>query len=255
LFEIVMKMARKNYRGEKKFKGKDLTSYDQSFYKCHIQGTNFSGAVLNGMDFRGAQAGLQKYWISLLLLLSCTLVSLAEFTAVISGFIATYWLTPEALEKYTAVPAIGMIGLLALVFSVTIFKGALSGLVTVAVIGALGLASTVAVAGIIPMAKSWAVIIPITSAGSFGAVGWVVAIALSISITWSVAEWVGLFFTLISWLLSIVVAVNWQAPKNGAIYVSQSFGAGSGEGIWWMAIVASIILFCIGGYIAYQSTR
>ena len=84
--EIVNKYAlgERNFQGANlrglSFKGKDLSGAD--FSGADIRGTDFTDAILVGTIFRGAKAGLEKYW-----LISALFVIVCLFLSGISGII------------------------------------------------------------------------------------------------------------------------------------------------------------------------
>jgi hypothetical protein len=81
-----------NLRGQS-FKGKDLSG--SNFSEADIRGANFTNAKLTGTNFSGVKAGLQRRWVSSLVVASSLLLGLSGLLIGFSGTFTT--LTPVPL--------------------------------------------------------------------------------------------------------------------------------------------------------------
>lgn len=141
-----------NLRG-RSFKGQNLTG--ANFCKADIRGADFTNAILKDADFRGAKAGLQKRWLTGLLIVSSQL-------SVVSGLFSIQVGTFVAYISDTKQPENFILGLLTIVLwaiflSVTIRKDFTAGLVAVTVAAALASVATGKVAGVAAGAKAFGV--------------------------------------------------------------------------------------------------
>jgi uncharacterized protein YjbI with pentapeptide repeats len=158
-----------NLRG-RAFSGLDLTGANFSY--ADIRGANFTNAILKGANFSYAKAGLKRRAVIGLLIISLTLAALSGLASGFTGYLITYFFQPKNLLRYPFPPALVVLGVLAIFFTIFIqqgikaaFKalaitlivasvvalpGALVGTIAVlgAVLGALAVAGSISVAGV-----------------------------------------------------------------------------------------------------------
>ncbi len=158
-----------NLRG-RAFSGLDLTGANFSY--ADIRGANFTKAILKGPNFSYSKAGLKRRAVIGLLIISLTLAALSGLASGFTGYLITYFFQPKNLLRYPFPPALVVLGVLAIFFTIFIqqgikaaFKalaitlivasvvalpGALVGTIAVlgAVLGALAVAGSISVAGV-----------------------------------------------------------------------------------------------------------
>ena len=229
----------------------DLSEVD--FAHRDIRGMNFSGSNLTGVSFAHAKAGLPVRWSVILMSVVLFTVFLSGFTSTIAGFIATYWITFEAIHTYTIVPAGIMMSLLTIFFITTFWRGSGAGFASVAVTGAFALAITVSLAGIIPVAGTWAAVIPLSGAGAFGSIAWIGSIAVSVAVAWSITSSLGIVLILATWCSALTMATCWPVARIGAVSTIKAMGVIGGEGIWTLAILGAGLMAIIGSYVGWRA--
>lgn len=105
--EILVSYAegRRNFRGEnlrgQSFRGQDLSGAD--FSGADLRGTNFRAATLQGTQFIGVKAGLQKRWVSAMLVFILTLVALSGLCSALAGILIFAMLDNSWFENMVAV--------------------------------------------------------------------------------------------------------------------------------------------------------
>ena len=102
-----------NFRGAKLEKA----IFSDSF----IEGANFTNADLNNSNFRGVNAGLQPYWIKILLASLCVLLMLSGFPMSIAGWWGTYVSLPSTIQV-SYIPLIANIIACLIFFGIIIFE-------------------------------------------------------------------------------------------------------------------------------------
>ena len=90
-------LLRRYRQGERNFAGVKLRG--QSFQEQDLLGANFSQETLIGANFSRAEAGLQRRWVVILILLIVLLASVAGFFEVFNGAAIAQILIPELLHK------------------------------------------------------------------------------------------------------------------------------------------------------------
>lgn len=140
-----------NYRRAKlrgkSFRGCNLSGVD--FTGADIRGADFSGANLAGADFSQTNAGLQRRWAILLMILTLTLAALSGFLAAVGGSLVGVLLLDNNRENlYVGIVCVAVITIF---FLITVRRGIatafgfLAFFVTCAGIAAVGWAGVVAV--------------------------------------------------------------------------------------------------------------
>ena len=187
-----------NLRGQS-FKGKDLSGAD--FSEADIRGANFNDAILRGTKFCKAKAGLQRRWLSLLVLVSWLLSAISGFLSGFFGYLTALMFDSFSLDKQISG---GVFLVTLIVFFIVIIRQGLGVAFFVAlaftVAAAVGLAFTVvitltrAVAFVVALAFTVAITGAIALAETFtiAAAG---AVAGAIAIAFTVVAFVALAFT------------------------------------------------------------
>jgi uncharacterized protein YjbI with pentapeptide repeats len=127
----------KNLRG-RNFKGQNLTG--AKFVGADIRGANFTNAILREADFTRAKAGLQRRWTIFIVTISLFLSAISGLMSGCASFWVAIFFEPNIREKYTIIPGMVVLIVLAIFFMATIRQG------IGAVVGAGAVAGTSAVA-------------------------------------------------------------------------------------------------------------
>ncbi|HAX90058.1 MAG TPA: low-complexity protein [Cyanobacteria bacterium UBA11370] len=169
------------------FKGRtDLMGANFSY--ADIRGADFTNAILTGANFSYAQAGVQSYWATVLLIISLGLSTLSGF---VSAFAGAY--TGSALisqDKHEVLAGGFILITLVLFFTITIRQGLLKALgvgvvavgltaIAAVVAGEPTLAVTIITVGlaVVAAAIAMAVTAAVTTAGALAAAGAVTIVA------------------------------------------------------------------------------
>lgn len=208
-----------NLQGES-FKGKDLSEAD--FSEADIRGTNFTKANLKGTNFSHVKAGLQKYRVIVLLIVSFLLSTLSGFILAIAGVSATGSFESGS-KDLTPLAIVVSLVVFAIFFIVAICQGFLAGVVAVVVaVTVLGAVTHVFVPAPGPTGFSvnqarimytyFAAIVALSSACLVvGTVVGAVAIAIAGAVAGTVASTVAV---LVAVFVAIFVAVGDTIPIN-----------------------------------------
>ncbi len=206
-----------------------------------IQGLNFSKLALTNSDFRYATSGL-RFGQKIIFLLALSFVaSFVGFSSVIAAFLATYWFTLPAIQKYTIAPSIVMIMMLGAFIAFSVRGGALLGLGSASCVGIVSIA----------VAKHGAIIVPFTGAGIFGIMGWVGTTAAIFAVSLAIAEIPGAISVTTVWVLSIIASQ--QIVEIIAKPILAFLNGSDGTGIWFLAVLGEILIGSTGGYIGWQA--
>ncbi len=146
------------------FKGQNLAG--ANFSGADIRGADFSGANLRGANFRGTKAGLQKRWLTFLVIICLLLSGLLGFFSAWTGSFLTLIFSTEYYKMTGWVSLISLVSF----FFVTIRQGIGAGLGVLAAAGvlAVGIAFTLAapIAGVLAGAVNGVVALAVALAGS-----------------------------------------------------------------------------------------
>ena len=203
------------------FKGQVLSGAD--FSGADIRGTNFSQATLTGANFCRAEAGLQRRWVVILILLSFLLASIAGFLALFNGTLvaAIFNSDPQRMAiSWTALVT-------EIVFFAILLHRGLSVAVAVVFAFAIGFAGAVADTGAFAFVVSVAVAAGVAVAVGFAvafAVGVTFAFAFSFAISFAVTVGIGVAFAvgvtfafaIAAVICSILISayIGWQALQG-----------------------------------------
>ena len=230
------------------FKGHDLSGSD--FKYANIESTNFTDTILTSTNFSYAKAGLEPYWISVLLII---LFLLSVFSGFFLGF-SVYFMISLLYSKYYIITNIPIIGVFISLFILSISQGmkislqAIIFILSVAFILALfltlfltggnttpliqsiggSLAGATTIATVLPgsLVISGAIIVADTMGGVIAGIGFLVAslsilLTLVIFITEVNYEKILFFttdFSLILTLIGLSIYIVWRALAGDAKY-------------------------------------
>ncbi|WP_138505692.1 pentapeptide repeat-containing protein [Nostoc sp. PA-18-2419] len=198
-----------NLRG-RSFRGQNLASANFSY--ADIRGTDFTNANLRGANFRYAQAGLQKRWVTLLVIISWFL---SVFSGFLSAFVSSF-ITALVLDKTSSLMSL-ILGLNSIVliitfFFITIRQGIQKALESIIFVGAIAIVEVFVGAIIGTGVFSEAFTFAGAYAGAFAGVG-VIAVVLSITFAFAgayakVFAGVGTIAVVLYVVLSVVLSKN-----------------------------------------------
>ncbi|NEP36850.1 pentapeptide repeat-containing protein [Moorena sp. SIO3B2] len=227
---------RENLRGQS-FQGKDLSGAD--FSEADIRGANFKNAILTGTKFCQAKAGLQKRWVTVLLLVSWIVSGLSGIASLLGGALVASFFDSNSLDD----PVSGWIALVTLiiVYSVILRQGIGSEVaVAAAVAVAIAIAFTIAIAFIIAITIAAAFAFAFTITIAFPvAVAFIIAVAFAITIilaspvAFPVA--ITIFIT-----IAIAIASDWELASGGS---------------WVVAIAVALVLVLLGAYLGWRGLK
>ncbi|NET67835.1 MAG: pentapeptide repeat-containing protein [Moorea sp. SIO1G6] len=227
---------RENLRGQS-FQGKDLSGAD--FSEADIRGANFNSAILTGTNFCQAKAGLQKRWVTVLLLVSWIVSGLSGIASLLGGALVASFFDSNSLDD----PVSGWIALVTLiiVYSVILRQGIGSEVaVAAAVAVAIAIAFTIAIAFIIAITIAAAFAFAFTITIAFPvAVAFIIAVAFAITIilaspvAFPVA--ITIFIT-----IAIAIASDWELASGGS---------------WVVAIAVALVLVLLGAYLGWRGLK
>ena len=224
---------RPDLRGQS-FKGQYLAGAD--FSNADIRSANFAKAGLRGANFSGAQAGLQKRWAALLVLLSWGLAAVAGYLSTVAAYLVVLS-GSDLLEERVA----GWIALffLAIFLFLIVRRGTNTIATAVAAAGAAAsvfafvFAIAIAIASAFTVAFVLAIAIAIASAF---AVAFVLAIAIAIAIAGAIAGAIAVAIA-VAFVLAIAVAVE------------------NTETVVVTVVVIAVVAVIVAGVSAYLSGR
>ena len=148
-----------NFSGQnlqnRSFRGQNLAG--ANFCNADIRGANFTGANLQGVNFIGVKAGLQRYWVIFLTMISCLLSGISGFLFLFNGIVTSYIFSSSPIEYR-------IVGWVSLVVTIIIFAIILSQ-----GIRALAIAFTAAI--IFTFASGGAITVVFTKSGAFTIAG------------------------------------------------------------------------------------
>ena len=136
-----------NFSGQnlqnRSFKGQNLAG--ANFYNADIRGANFTGANLQRVNFIGVKAGLQRYWMIFLMMISCLLSGISGFLLLFNGIVTSYIFSTSTIE-YRVVGWISLVVTI-IIFTIILSQGirALAIAFTAAIIFAFASGGTITV--------------------------------------------------------------------------------------------------------------
>ncbi|NEQ83865.1 MAG: hypothetical protein F6K26_27890 [Moorea sp. SIO2I5] len=220
---------RLNLRGQS-FQRQNLSGAD--FSEADIRGANFKNAILTGTNFCQAKAGLQKRWVTVILLVSLIVSGVSGTASLLAGGVVVL-IFDNNLENQV----FGWIALLLLiiVYSVILRQGLGAG-----VASASAFASAFAIASAIPSA--FALIFAIPSAFAFAiTITFVFAIARARAFTFAIAIASAITFT-----FTITIAL----PNAFA----NAFGLTEPVDIA-LALAIAIVLVLLAAYLGWRALK
>ncbi|WP_293089168.1 pentapeptide repeat-containing protein [Moorena sp. SIO3H5] len=128
---------RVNLRGQS-FQGQDLSGAD--FSEADIRGANFKNANLTGTNFCQAKAGLQKLWVTVLMLVSWIVSGLSGILSFLGGAVVAFIFDNLDNQVSSWIALVCVI----IVYSVILRKGMGAGAV-LGIVCVIGAVSTVAI--------------------------------------------------------------------------------------------------------------
>ena len=134
---------RVNLRGQS-FQGQDLSGADLS--EADIRGANFNSAILTGTNFCDAKAGLQKRWVTVLLLVSWIVSGLSGIASLLGGEVVAliFDSNDQSLLNDQVSGCIGLVTLI-IVYSVILRQG-IGSVIAIAIAFASTIASAIPIA-------------------------------------------------------------------------------------------------------------
>ena len=247
VWEIVNQGASvQNLRGAD-LSGADLSGADLS--EANIRSTNFTNANLRGAKFCGAQCGLQKRWVILLLILSWLLAGISGFSSLMAAYLfrqSLDWLLVgfliliicQGIKVVAVVIAIAIAGVVA--FTV-IFSGVgvLAFAVGLAGAGTLELAETIVKQGkeVLVASSELATAVAVAGAAVIGlAVVVAVAEAIAGTVGLAVAGILAVERAFVAAQVFLVTVVEDGVEAEAGIVVKAVVVAGVGVYIGWLAM-------------------
>ncbi len=227
-----------NLRG-RSFKGIDLTGAD--FSHADIRSTDFTDAILTETSFCHAQAGLQRRWAILLVLVSWLLAGVSGFFSGFAGVLVSFIFDSSSFTNQV----VGWTSLIILIvfLEVIIRFGIEASVATVAGAFAVAVAGTGAIAIAVVVAKTTAIAVAgvFAIAGTFAIAG---AFAVSVAVAFAIGRGfavAGVFVFAVAFAIVGMFAVT--SPVAGG-YTIIAFGVGF-----------AVVFFLVGIYIAWRTLQ
>ncbi|NEP36401.1 pentapeptide repeat-containing protein [Moorena sp. SIO3B2] len=220
---------RVNLRGQS-FQGENLSGAD--FSETDIRGTNFKNANLTGTKFCKAKAGLQKRWVTVILLVSLIVSGVSGIASLLAGGVVGL-IFDNNLEKQV----FGWIALITLtiVYSVILRQGLGAG-----VASASAMASAFAIASALPSAFPNA----FARSSAF-------AFAITITFVFAIARVSAFTFAI---AIAFAIASAFVFPSAFPSAMASTFSL-TGPVDIALALAIALVLLLIGAYLGWRALK